>query len=159
MESIHVTHLTYSALLEDWSFSIKAKYARLRTSRGRRMRLRESFFCGPVCSRESKVLPSTNYNKIENEGQTSNLHFIVISLRADDGREVPRPTMSKIYAPFQSHYQPFGRSGDRTSRLTERIIPYPPIPLQLGIHLEFTHFLCSSGWRVKKGRQPPAVFR
>ena len=25
--------------------------------------------------------------------------------------------------------------------------------------LEFTHFLGSPGWRVKKGRQPPAVFR
>ena len=38
-----MTHLTYSACSKIWRFSRKAKYARLRTSRGRRMRLRESF--------------------------------------------------------------------------------------------------------------------
>ena len=132
MEFIHVTHLTYSASLEDWSFSIKAKYARLRTSRGRRMRLRESFFSGRISRPSSKVSPSANYNKIESEGQTSNLHFIVISLRADGEREMPHPPMSKIHSAFQP------MSGIRTFRPTRRIIPNNADDAQWGLVGDFT---------------------
>ena len=64
--SNHATHLTYSAFLEDWSFSNKAKYARMRTPRGPRRASdgspRVLLHRLPVLP-TSKVSPSANYNK------------------------------------------------------------------------------------------------
>ena len=53
----HATHLTYSAPSKDWSFSTKAKYARLRTPRGLRTSFRKSFPFRPRMRPQAKVSP------------------------------------------------------------------------------------------------------
>ena len=53
----HVTHLTYSAPSKDWSFSTKAKYAKLRTPRGLRTSFRKSFPFRPRMRPQTKVSP------------------------------------------------------------------------------------------------------
>ena len=53
----HVTHLTYSAPSKDWSFSTKAKYAKLRTPRGLRTSFRKSFPFRPRMRPQAKVSP------------------------------------------------------------------------------------------------------
>ena len=54
----HVTHLTYPAqLLKFWSFSSKAKYARLRTLLRSLLGFRSSSFHRAMCHGQSKVSP------------------------------------------------------------------------------------------------------
>ena len=87
--SNHATHLTYSAFLEDWSFSNKAKYARLRTPRGPRMGLRESSSIGFLCCRRQRFRrPRTTINR----EQRSDLFSIFFAIRL-------RPMASACPAP------------------------------------------------------------
>ena len=74
----------------------------MRTSRGRRMRLRESFFSGRISRPSSKVSPSANYNKIDNEGQTLNLDFLEFSFR-------PMASARCLTRRCQRYIRPFSR--------------------------------------------------
>ena len=111
----HATRLTYSARSEDWSFSSKAKYARLRTppqtSDGFPRVLLHRLLVLPA----SKASPSANDNKFKIRGQTSFLDFIVIRLRP-----VARQCATRLSEDSYSHRPPPTLSSTRPAGLTRK---------------------------------------
>lgn len=79
--STHATHLTYSAFVEDWRFSVKAKYARLRTPRGPRTGFRKSSSSRPYGRPRIKGFAVTNHNLSMKRGLTPSSRFIAVRLR------------------------------------------------------------------------------
>ena len=116
----HATRLTYSARSEDWSFSSKAKYARLRTPRGPRMGFRESSSTGFWCCRRQRFRrPRTTINS---RLEVRPLLLIVIRLRP-----VARQCATRL---SERSMRPLATAGQRHTPPSKihRILYHIPLP-------------------------------